>query len=204
MQHQKEIDLAKLWIVLKTNQKRIWQTTAFTTVIAMIYCVFATPIFTAKTIINPPKLADAGSGIDQLLSGITSLGLGGGGLLSQKTDSDIVTAMLKTDQLKNMVIAKFNLVKYYDKKDIELTRKYLDDVVQFVPNMKSGFLEIDVDDKDPKLATNMANYYNIALGQLISNVAYRKSNQKQQFFITQITITKKIYMTHRINLSNLH
>lgn len=189
MQEHKEIDLAKLFQVLKTKQKVIWQTTGVTTFLAIIYCIFATPIFTAKTIINPPKLTDAGSGADQWVTGMFT-GLGSGGFLSQKTDSDIVIAMLKADQLKNMVIEKFNLVKYYKQKDIELTRKALDSTVKFIPDMKSGFVEIDVDDKDPKLATNMANYYNIALGQLISNVSYGRSSQKQQFFTEQIAVTK--------------
>ena len=187
---QKEIDLSKLWQVLKTNQKRIWQTTAITTIIAIIYCIFATPIFTAKTIIDPPKLSDAGSGIGQALNGLANIGFGGGGFLSQKTDADVVIAMLKTNQLKNMVINKFNLVHYYHQKDSELTRRHLDGVIKFVPDMKSGFLEIDVDDKNPKLAADIANYYNVALGQLISNVAYSKSNQKQEFFVEQIAATK--------------
>ena len=190
MQEHKEIDLAKLFQVLKTNQKRIWQTTGITTLLAIIYCIFATPIFTAKTIINPPKLTDAGSGADQLITGMFGEFGGGGGLFSQKTDSDITIAMLKTDQLKNMVIEKFNLVKYYKKKDIELTRKSLDGMVKLIPDAKSGFVEIDVDDKDPKLAAAIANYYDIALGQLISNVAYSKSSQKQRFFMEQITVTK--------------
>lgn len=192
MKQEKEIDLVKLWQVLKLNQKKIWQTTSVTTIIAIIYCIFATPIFTAKVTINPPKLSDAGMGMNASLGlgALASLG-GGDGLLSQKTDADVATALLQTTQLKNMIINRFNLVKYYDKKDIELTRKYLDKKVVFVPDMKSGFLEIDVDDKNPKLAMDMANYYVDALGQVISNSSYNKSNTKQKFFAGEIDSTKK-------------
>lgn len=188
---QKEIDLSKVVLVLKEHKKQIGIITGVTTFLAILYCIFATPIYTAKTIINPPKLTDAGSGVAQLLGGMAGLSLGGGGLLSQKTDADVVIAMLNTSQLKDMVINKFNLIKYYNKKDIELTRKSLDNKVKFIPDMKSGFVEIDVDDKDPKLAANMANYYNLALGQLISNVAYDKSKQKMDFFNQQLASTKK-------------
>jgi uncharacterized protein involved in exopolysaccharide biosynthesis len=188
---QKEIDLSKVVLVLKEHKKQIGISTGITTLLAILYCIFATPIYTAKTIINPPKLTDAGSGVSQLLGGMAGLSLGGGGFLSQKTDADVVIAMLNTNQLKDMVINKFNLIKYYKKKDIELTRKSLNDRVKFIPDMKSGFVEIDVDDKDPKLAANMANYYNIALGQLISNVAYNKSKQKMDFFNQQLASAKK-------------
>ena len=188
---QKEIDLSKVVLVLKEHKRQIGIITGVTTFLAILYCIFATPIYTAKTIINPPKLTDAGSGVAQLLGGMAGLSLGGGGLVSQKTDADVVIAMLNTSQLKDMVINKFNLIKYYNKKDIELTRKSLDNKVKFIPDMKSGFVEIDVDDKDPKLAANMANYYNLALGQLISNVAYDKSKQKMDFFNQQLASTKK-------------
>lgn len=189
-QIQKEIDLSKVVDVIKDSKKQIAIATGVTTLVAIVYCVFATPIFTAKTVINPPKLSDAGSGISQALGGLAALAGGGGGLLSQKTDADVAIAMLNTDAVKDMVIVKFNLVKYYDVKNIELARRSLVKNVKFVPDMKSGFLEIDIDDKDPKLATNIANYYNIALGQLISDVAYGRSKQEMQFFEQQLTSTK--------------
>lgn len=188
---QKEIDLSKVVLVLKDNKKPIGIVTGITTLIAIAYCVFATPIYTAKTVINPPKLTDAGSGVAQALSGLAALAGGGGGFLSQKTDADVAVALLNTAALKNMVIKQFGLTKYLDKKDIELTRAALDQKVKFIPDMKSGFLEIDVDDKDPRLAANIANYYTIALGQLISNIAYNRSQQKMQFFEGQLKVTKQ-------------
>jgi uncharacterized protein involved in exopolysaccharide biosynthesis len=188
---QKEIDLSKVVLVLKDNKKPIGIVTGITTLIAIAYCVFATPIYTAKTIINPPKLTDAGSGVSQALNGLAALTGGSGGLLSQKTDADVAIALLNTAALKNLIIDRFGLMKYLDKKDIELTRAALDQKIKFIPDMKSGFLEIDVDDKDPKLAANIANYYTIALGQLISNIAYNRSKQKMTFFEGQLKATKQ-------------
>lgn len=182
---QKEIDLSKVVLVLKENKKRIAISTGVTTFIAIVYCLIATPIFTAATIINPPKLTDAGSGAAQLIGGLAALG-GGGGFLSQKTDADVTIAILNTGALKNLVIQKFDLVKLFKQKDIELTRRNLAGKVKFIPDMKSGFVEIDVDDKDPKLAAALANYYVIALGQMVSNISYGKSNAKFQFFNQQL------------------
>ena len=182
---QKEIDLSKVILVLKDNKKRIAISTGITTLIAIVYLLIATPIFTAATIINPPKLTDAGSGASQVLSGLAAIS-GGGGFLSQKTDADVTIAILNTIALKNLVIKKFDLVKLLKQKDMELTRRSLASKVKFIPDMKSGFLEIDVDDKDPKLAAALANYYVIALGQMVSNISYGKSNNKYQFFNQQL------------------
>lgn len=182
---QKEIDLSKVVLVLKENKKRIAISTGITTLIAIVYCLIATPIFTAATIINPPKLSDAGSGAAQLIGGLAALG-GGGGFLNQKTDADVSIAIMKTNAMKDLVISKFDLQKLLEKQDIELTRRTLDGKVKFIPDMKSGFIEIDVDDKDPKLAAALANYYVIALGQMVSNISYGKSNIKYQFFNQQL------------------
>ena len=107
---QKEIDLSKVILVLKDNKKRIAISTGITTLIAIVYLLIATPIFTAATIINPPKLTDAGSGASQVLSGLAAIS-GGGGFLSQKTDADVTIEILNTIALKNLVIQKFDLVK---------------------------------------------------------------------------------------------
>ncbi len=186
MQKQKEIDLSKAILVLKENRKKIGISTGVVTLIAILYCIFATPIFTATALINPPKLSDAGTSFSQVISGLNALtGSGGGGIL-QKTDADIATVMLKTNAVKDMVIDKFNLVNKFKVKDIEKARKILDGKVKLIPDIRSGFIEIDVDDEDPKLAAAIANYYTIALGQLINNVAYSRANQRYQFYQQQL------------------
>lgn len=181
----KEIDLSKVLTVLKHSRKNIGIVTGITTLLAIIYCIFATPIYTAKTIINPPKLSDAGSGLlFQAMAGLG--GIGGGGFLNQKTDADINIAIFKTNALKDMVIKQFDLQKYLKVKNPEQARRALDGKVKFIPDMKSGFLEIDVDDKDPQLAAKIANYYNIALGQMISNISYGRTSSKYQFYSSQM------------------
>lgn len=190
MNKQKEIDLTKVIWVIKKNIKQICLITSLATFLAVIYCIFATPIYTARLLINPPKLSDAGSGISQALGGLSLLSGGGGGFLSQKTDADIVIAVLKTDALSDMIINKFNLQKIYKKDNLDLSRSALSGQVKFIPDAKSGFVEIDVDNKDPKLAADIANYYAVALGQMISNISYGRSSIKAQFYNSQLNIAK--------------
>lgn len=186
---QKEIDLSKVFEVLKDNKKKIGICTGVSTLIAVIYCIFATPIFTARALINPPKLSDAGTSFSQVISGLSSLS-GSGGLL-QKTDADISVAILKTNYVSDLIIQKFNLLKQYDVSNIELARRVLTSVVKFVPDMKSGFVSIQVDDANPKLAASIANYYTVALGQSINNVAYSRANQRVLFYQSQLESATK-------------
>ena len=195
METYKEIDLTKLWQVIKADKKLIFISTGVTTLIAIIYCIFATPIYTASVLINPPKLSDAGSGLSSMMGGLAGLSLGGGGgLLSQKTDADVAGALLSTNSVLDMQINNFNLIKYYKSDDIEMARKNLIKNTKIVPDPKSGFLAVSIDDKDPKLAASMANYYTVALGKLISNVALGKSISKDNFFEDQVQKSKSNLM----------
>ena len=195
METYKEIDLTKLWQVIKADKKLIFISTGVTTLIAIIYCIFATPIYTASVLINPPKLSDAGSGIGSMISGLAGLSLGGGGgLLSQKTDADVAGALLSTNSVLDMQVNHFNLIKYYKSDDIEMARKNLIKNTKILPDPKSGFLSVSVDDKDPKLAASVANYYTVALGKLISNVALGKSISKDNFFEDQVQKSKSNLM----------
>lgn len=184
----KNIDFTQMWQQLKLNWKKIAIPTGIVTLIAILYCIFATPIFTATVIINPPKLSDAGTRVNQALSGFSDAVTGGGFLA--KTDTDIATSILGTNRVRDMVVKKFNLQQYYNKKDIELTRRALKGSVTITPDAKAGFLAISVDDKDPKLAADIANYYIMALGQAISQVAIDKSQARSSFYEAEMEQAK--------------
>ncbi|RTL01183.1 MAG: hypothetical protein EKK57_05320 [Proteobacteria bacterium] len=184
---EKEINWKAVIDVIKCNKKFIGALTSFSTVIAIVYCIFATPIYTAKVLINPPKLTDSGTGFSQVISGITALTSGGSGLL-QKTDADIAIAIMRTDSVSDMVIRQFNLIKMWNRTDFDVTRRVLSTIIRFVPDLRTGFVEIDVDNKNPQLAADIANYYTVALGQAINNVAYSRANQRYQFYESQLSV----------------
>lgn len=185
--YKRVIDLSKLYKNILSNKKIILISTSITTFMAVIYCIFATPIFTSSIMINPPKLSDAGNGIGGVLGSISSLNLSGsGGLLSQKTDSDISIALLTTKSVLDMQIHQFNLIKYYGQKDIEGARLALLGATKFIPDLKSGFLSINVADKNPKLATQIANNYIVCLGNLISKIAIGKTSIRKNFLEAQV------------------
>jgi tyrosine-protein kinase Etk/Wzc len=189
MQQQKEIDLVKLFQVLKTNKLHIFKFTAVLTFFAIIYCIFATPIFTASTLINPPKLSSAGNNIARNLGDMSDMDFSYSWSM-QKTDADVAIALFKTNQLKDMVINKFNLLKLNKLKDMDQARGMISGMTKFTPDLKSGFLDISVDNADPKLSAAIANYYIVALGQVISNISYNRTQQKQEFFLQELDKTR--------------
>lgn len=184
-EHKKEIDLSKLIPILITNKKAIGIVTAITTTLAIIYCIFATPIYTATAVINPPKLTDSGTSFSQVISGMAVISGGGGGLL-QKTDADISIAILNTTSVRDLIIKRFNLQGLLEQPNIEKTRRVLSGMVKLIPDMKSGFVSISVDNENPKMAADIANYYTVALGQVVNNIAYARANQRYSFYQEQL------------------
>lgn len=187
-QVHKEIDLKKIFLVLKQNSLFIGITTATTTLIAIIYCFLATPIFTASVLINPPKLSEAGTSVSQIMGGLNVLS--GGSILSQKTDADIMMAILNSNTVKDMIIKHFNLIKTFKVGDIELARRTLAGMVSFNADLKSGFVSIDVYSNDPQMATKIANFYTLALGQAINNIAYNRAHQRFTFYQQQLKLAR--------------
>jgi len=183
-QFNHEIDLTKIILVLKSHWKIIAKFSCCTTFLAILYCIFATPIFTAVAIINPPKLSDVGNQYSSVISGANALDVENNSS-AQKSDSDIVVAILNTKTVNDIVINKFNLIKELDVPDIEKGREKLNRIVNFEPDLKSGFVAIEVSYKDPKLAALIANYYIIALGQVIDNSSYTIASHNYQFYQTQ-------------------
>ena len=187
---QRDVNLSKAFKVLKNGKKLICLSSALMVLLACTYCIVATPIFIAKVIINPPKLSDAGTSFSQVMSGFQSIVAGGGGLVP-KTDAEISIAILQTNSVRNAIIKKFNLVKVFNSDDLELARNSLAGKVKFTSNMKSGFVEIEVEDNDPKRASDIANYYTIALGQKINDIAYSRATQRYSFYQAQLKVAIK-------------
>ncbi|MCX8515087.1 MAG: Wzz/FepE/Etk N-terminal domain-containing protein [Burkholderiales bacterium] len=186
-QFNHEIDLSKIILVLKSHWKIIAKFTCCTTFIAILYCIFATPIFTAVAIINPPNLNNVGNQYSNVISSANALDVENNSS-TQKSDSDIVVAILNTKTVNDIVINKFNLIKELDVPDIEKGREKLNKIVNFTPDLKSGFIAIEVSYKDPKLAALIANYYIIALGQVIDNSSYAIASHNYIFYQTQANL----------------
>ncbi len=197
----KEIDLTIIKEIIQTNFKKILSFVGVVFIFAIAYCLIATPIFTANVIINPPKLSDSGSGLSSILGGTMSIiGVTSSAML--KTDQDMAIAILKTREVQDQLIAKFNLITYYKAKDIENARDILSKKTDIKSDMKTGFLTIAIKDPSPQLACKIANYYIIALGNLISRIGFDQAANKRKFFQEQVNIAKHQLLIAQNNLTN--
>ena len=100
-------------------------------------------------------------------------------------------AMLKSRSAKDLIIDQFDLVNYYEADLREDVYTTLDEVVRVSSDKKSNVITIEVDDKDPKFAANVANAYYEVLKGLMTRVAVTEAQQRRQFFEDQFAKAKE-------------
>jgi len=192
IQHDDEINLLDYLIVLLKRKKLIIGITLGVAIITTIICFLMTPIYRAETQILPPQ-QQSSSMTAQLLSQLGGEGLAGfiGGATGMQTPSDLYIGMLKSRTILDHIIDRFKLMELYDEKYREDARKKLVDTVMEATNDKdSGIIMIDVEDKDPKRAADMANAFVEELQNLNKGLAVTEAAQRRLFFEQRVKDTK--------------
>lgn len=198
----KEIELTAVIQAIKEEKKNIAIRMLIIMLIALLYALFATKIYTANIIINPPPKINTNSGDSvSALLGVPSF-FEGGVSNFVRTDADMSMVMLKTREVEDLIVTKFNLAKYYKVKNAYLARLTLDHATTFISDRKSGFLTINVADTSPEMASKIANFYVVALGSLISRMNLDQVLKKKSFFEAQVATVHAQLAKSQSNLTN--
>lgn len=146
------------------------------------------PTFTASTKFLPPQQQSTAA---SMLQSLGALGAGGlvGAAAGIKNPSDQYIAFLKTRSVQDALIQRFDLKQRYEQKYLDSTRKVLEKNTT-VSSGKENIITLQVDDKDPKMAADMANGYMEELSNLLNRLAVTEAQQRRLFFEKQLAETK--------------
>jgi uncharacterized protein involved in exopolysaccharide biosynthesis len=188
-----EINLLDYLIVLAKRKNFIIKVTLGFAVIAAIISLIMSPIYKAETKILPPS--NGGSGLaTQLMNQLGQLGVlagMGGGPLNGKTPNELYIGLLKSRTVLDRMIDRFDLMKLYGTSYRQTARtKLLDDVLVVRDDKKSGIITINVEDKDPKRAAEMANAFVEELQRLNTGLAITQASQRRLYFEEQLKAAK--------------
>ena len=186
--HEDEISLLDLLIVLAKHKKLILGLSFVVAVLAAGISLLLPNIYTGTTKIMPPQQNQlAGAAMLAQLGG----GLGGlaGGVAGLKNPSDLYVGMLKSRTVADNIIQRFGLTQLYDVDYLSEARKHLEKVSD-VTSGKDGIITVEVDDKDPKRAADLANAYADELLKLTQVLAVTEASQRRLFFERQLAQAK--------------
>jgi tyrosine-protein kinase Etk/Wzc len=178
-----QVSLLDLLIVLAKHK---WLIVGLPIVVAILAAgiSFLLPnIYTATTKIMPPQQGQSGAAA--MLAQLGGLAGLAGGVAGIKSPNDLYIGMLKSRTVADSLIGRFNLHMHYDEEYQSKTRKRLEKQTTVLGG-KDGIISIEVDDRDPKLAAELANAYVDELHKLTKILAVTEASQRRLFFEHQL------------------
>jgi tyrosine-protein kinase Etk/Wzc len=188
MQDDDEISLLDLLQVIVDNLRLLVLGPLFCGLAALGISFAITPIFTAKTQFLPPQQQQSAAA--SMLASLGALGGLAGAATGIKSPADQYIAFMKSVSVQNALIERFKLIDKYQTKLKADARLALTGNVR-ISSGKDGLINVEVDDKDPQFAADLANAHVEELRNLLSRLAVTEAQQRRMFFEKQLQITKQ-------------
>ncbi|MES2993300.1 MAG: Wzz/FepE/Etk N-terminal domain-containing protein [Pseudomonadota bacterium] len=198
------VGLIDLLTWLGDGKRLIAFVTAGAALLSLAYSLTLTPIYTARTSLLPPGSQQQGGSAAALaaLSSIGGLGDVAGGL-GGKAPAELYVALLKSDSVVRGLDERFGLKGRYGLKTNETLRKHLPQVVRALADKKSGLINIEVDDKDPAFAADLANAHVSEITKVLGRLAVSEAQRRRAFFEQQLRDTKENLVKAEVDLQRV-
>ena len=196
-----EISFAELASILFHRRRGIFWTVLATALVSTAIAFLIPAEYTAEAAILTPQQAQSS------LSAMAQLAGAGGALsglsllsgFSVRNPSDLYVGILESRTIADALITRFKLKQVYGDKYVQRARKHL----ARRTNIKAGkdtLIHIEVDDRDPKRAAQLANAYVEELSKRNTTVALTEASQRRVFFEAQVADEKELLATAEIAL----
>jgi uncharacterized protein involved in exopolysaccharide biosynthesis len=157
-------------------------------VLALGISFLVAPTFTARATFLPPQQQQSASA--SLLASLGNLaGLAGAGA-NIKSPTDQYVSLMQSETVSDRIIEQFNLMRVYDAELRSEARLELSKRRRVNAGKKDGLITIEVDDKDPKRAADIANRHVEELQRLTGKLVLSEAQQRRAFFEKQLSDTK--------------
>lgn len=146
------------------------------------------PTYTATVKFLPPQQQQSAAA--SMLASLGGLGGLAGAAAGFKNPADQYLAFMKSNSVQDELIERFKLQERYDAKYKDDTRKELTANARATSG-KDGIISVQVDDKDPKFAAELANAHVDELQKLLARLAVTEAQQRRAFFEKQLSQVKE-------------
>lgn len=143
--------------------------------------------YTAKTVLLPPsEESDIGSVLSGL-AGSPALSRAFGLEASEKTN--LYLGVIQSTTVSRRLVERFDLLRRYKKKDVEKAVRELDEHTG-VLTTPEGFVQIEVTEKDPKLAADLANAYAEELDRFLRTSTNTNARRRREYLDERVDETR--------------
>ena len=145
------------------------------------------PTFTATVKFLPPQQQQSAAA--SMLASLGGLGGLAGAAAGIKSPADQYLAFMKSNSVQDALIERFKLQDRYETKFKVDTRAALTGSTRAASG-KDGLISVEIDDKDPQFAADLANAHVDELQKLLARLAVTEAQQRRAFFEKQLTQVK--------------
>jgi uncharacterized protein involved in exopolysaccharide biosynthesis len=156
-------------------------------VLALGITYLISPTFTARTSFLPPQPPQSSAA-----AALASLG-GLAGLVSgsgSRSPAEQYVALMQSSTVMDRLVDRFKLMSVYEVDFRADARRVLATQVHFTVGKKDGLITVEVDDKVPQRAADLANAHIDELRRLTSQLALTEAQQRRMFFERHLESTK--------------
>ena len=178
-----EINLLDILIVLAKHKGMILKATLAAAVLSAGITLLMPNIYTGTTRILPPQQSQ--SSATALLNQLGGLAGKAGNSLGIKNPDDLYVGMLKSRNIMEKIVRRFDLQNIYKAKTMMDALKELNENVS-VTSGREGIITVEANDKDPKRASAMANSFIEELDKLMQTFSLTEASQRGIFFEQQL------------------
>ncbi len=195
------LSLVELLTWLGEKKRLIGGLTVAAAVVAALVALLLPPVYTARATLLPPG-SQQQSGSAAALAALGSLGGLAGGL-APKSPDELYVALLKSDSVDRALDQRFKLRERYQVESFEQLRKTLTNYIRVASDKKSGLITVEVDDKDPVFAAELANAHEAETTRLLGRLAVSEAQLRRAFFETQLKDTKEHLVAAEVDLQRV-
>jgi capsule polysaccharide export protein KpsE/RkpR len=171
------------------GKKLIGAITLAVAVLAAVVGLLLPKTFTARaTMLAPGSQQQGGSAA--ALAALGSLG-GLAGVAAPKSPDELYVALLRSDSVERALADRFDLRTRYGVDSYETLRKAMPKYIRVSSDKKSGLISVEVDDRDPKFAAELANAHAGEITKVLGRLAVSEAQLRRVFFEKQLNDTKE-------------
>lgn len=182
-----EISLLDLLYTVVSNWRLLVFGPLLAGLVALGLSFLIPPTFTATTKFLPPQQQQSAAAA--MLQSLGALGGLAGAATGLKNPGDQYVAFLNSRTVQEALIERFQLRSRYESELKEDALRALAGKTR-ISSGKDGLITIEVDDKEPAFAAQLANAHLEELRKLLGRLALTEAQQRRQFFEKQLQQTK--------------
>lgn len=188
-EEENSIDLRDIVQTLRRGKWTIIRMAVGIFLIVTAYAFLLPFRYTSTATFIPPNL-NSGSSMSSALAGQLSA-FGAGDLLGGvKNSGDLYVGILRSRSVASQLVKRFDLKRVYAVKRDSQAEAALESATTITVDAKTSIVTIDVTDKSPALAHDLASAFMDALRETNGRLALSQSSQRRLFFEQQLAKEK--------------